>query len=44
MKDKNRIIDPFIKIMEFHEDYVAVGDGDGMYFTGTFSFDGAAYE
>ena len=46
MKDMNRVIviDPFMTIMGFHWDLVAVGYGDGIHFTGTFSFDGAAYE
>ena len=28
MKSKNKIIDPFITIMGFHYDYVAVGYGE----------------
>ena len=38
------IIDPSITIMGFNYDLVAVGYGDGTYFTGTFSCGGAAYE
>ena len=38
------IIDPSITIMGLHNNLVAVDYGDGMHFTGTFVFDGAAYE
>ena len=44
MEDKNRFIDPSITIMGLHNNLVAVDYGDGMHFTGTFVFDGAAYE